>query len=95
MAEMKYLFLTGFLMVSGFAVAGELPAGAVGDSMVVDGETLPIERPGSWFVGDIQRVISISSVSERCEITPVRMVYEDSRQKKHVLEYSVMGNGCN
>lgn len=90
---MKFFLFTGFLMVSGFAIAGDFPVG--GDSIVVDGEILPIKRPGSSFVRDIKRVISISSVSKLCEVAPVRMIYEGFDTKKHVLEYSVMGDGCN
>ncbi|WP_235205593.1 DUF2790 domain-containing protein [Pseudomonas fluorescens] len=81
--------------MSSVAAAQDLTARAPSESIVIDGETLPLKRPDSWFVKDIDRIISISPVSERCEVAPVRMVYMDSEQKKYVLEYRVMGNGCN
>lgn len=29
-----------------------------------------------------------------CEVVPARMEYEDSSGQRHILRYSVMGNGC-
>ncbi|MNU38680.1 hypothetical protein D3C71_273570 [compost metagenome] len=43
---------------------------------------------------DIAKVIHTDDVSQVCGIVPVKMLYEDSQGKKHLLRYSVMGDGC-
>lgn len=43
---------------------------------------------------DIAKVISTSEIPYVCEVVPMHMTYEDSAGQRHVLEYSVMGNGC-
>jgi hypothetical protein len=29
-----------------------------------------------------------------CEVVPVKMEYDDSKGQRHILRYSMMGNGC-
>lgn len=43
---------------------------------------------------DIAKVISMSEVPNVCEVVPARMEYEDSNGQRHILQYSLMGNGC-
>ncbi|TWC25503.1 uncharacterized protein DUF2790 [Pseudomonas sp. SJZ085] len=43
---------------------------------------------------DIARIISMSAVPNVCEVVPAKMEYEDSKGQRHILRYSVMGNGC-
>lgn len=43
---------------------------------------------------DIAKVISMSEVPNVCEVVPAKMVYDDSKGQRHILRYSVMGNGC-
>jgi hypothetical protein len=43
---------------------------------------------------DIAKVISMSEVPNVCEVVPAKMEYDDSKGQRHILRYSVMGNGC-
>ncbi|MBT2342149.1 MULTISPECIES: DUF2790 domain-containing protein [Pseudomonas] len=43
---------------------------------------------------DIAKVISMSDVPNVCEVVPAKMVYDDSKGQRHILRYSIMGNGC-
>ena len=43
---------------------------------------------------DIAKVISMSEVPNVCEVVPMKMEYDDSKGHRHILRYSVMGNGC-
>ncbi|MGW8462532.1 DUF2790 domain-containing protein [Pseudomonas sp. CLCA07] len=43
---------------------------------------------------DIAKVVSMSEVPNVCEVVPMKMEYEDSKGQRHILNYSVMGNGC-
>ena len=43
---------------------------------------------------DIAKVISVSPAADVCEVVPAQMTYEDHQGQRHILEYSVMGNGC-
>jgi hypothetical protein len=43
---------------------------------------------------DIAKVVSMSEVPNVCEVVPARMEYEDSKGQRHIMQYSVMGNGC-
>jgi hypothetical protein len=44
---------------------------------------------------DIAKVISVDEVPNVCRVVPQHMTYEDSKGQRHVMEYMVMGNGCN
>ncbi|MBV7481189.1 DUF2790 domain-containing protein [Pseudomonas sp. PDM31] len=43
---------------------------------------------------DIAKVISMSETPNVCEVVPMKMEYEDSQGQRHILRYSMMGNGC-
>lgn len=43
---------------------------------------------------DIAQVLNMSPVPEVCGPAPMHMTYRDSQGQTHVLEYSVLGNGC-
>nr|BFE94885.1 hypothetical protein GCM10020185_54210 [Pseudomonas brassicacearum subsp. brassicacearum] len=43
---------------------------------------------------DIAKVISMSEIPNVCEVVPAKMEYDDSKGQRHILRYSVMGNGC-
>jgi hypothetical protein len=43
---------------------------------------------------DIAKVISLSEAPNVCEVVPMKMEYEDSQGQRHILRYSMMGNGC-
>jgi hypothetical protein len=43
---------------------------------------------------DIAKVISMSEAPNVCEVVPMKMEYEDSQGQRHILRYSMMGNGC-
>nr|WP_314584872.1 DUF2790 domain-containing protein [uncultured Pseudomonas sp.] len=43
---------------------------------------------------DIARVRSVDDVSNVCGIVPVKMRYDDSDGKTHILRYLMMGAGC-
>lgn len=43
---------------------------------------------------DIAKVVSMSEVPNVCEVVPAKMEYDDSKGQRHILRYSIMGNGC-
>jgi hypothetical protein len=43
---------------------------------------------------DIQKVISVTDVSEKCGAAPVQMTYRDSHGQQHVIEYIGVGIAC-
>jgi hypothetical protein len=43
---------------------------------------------------DVAKVISQTEVADVCGVVPMRMTYEDSQGKRHILAYEVMGTGC-
>ena len=43
---------------------------------------------------DIQKVISVTDVSDKCGATPVRMTYQDVQGQQHVIEYRGVGIAC-
>jgi hypothetical protein len=43
---------------------------------------------------DIAHVVSMSEAPNVCEVVPMKMEYDDSKGQRHILRYSVMGNGC-
>ncbi|WP_077045953.1 DUF2790 domain-containing protein [Pseudomonas sp. KK4] len=54
----------------------------------------PIEEYTYSMNLDIAKVVSMSEVPNVCEVVPAKMEYEDSKGQRHILRYSVMGNGC-
>ncbi|MBK5417197.1 DUF2790 domain-containing protein [Pseudomonas sp. TH31] len=43
---------------------------------------------------DVAKIISTSEIPYVCGVVPMQMEYEDSKDQRHILNYSVMGNGC-
>ena len=43
---------------------------------------------------DIAKVIYMSDIPNVCEVVPAKMEYDDSKGQRHILRYSIMGNGC-
>ncbi|WP_449433551.1 DUF2790 domain-containing protein [Pseudomonas putida] len=43
---------------------------------------------------DIAKVIHLDAIPDVCEVVPVRMTYLDHQGQEHIMQYSVMGNGC-
>jgi hypothetical protein len=43
---------------------------------------------------DIARIVSISDVSGRCGVVPLRLTYEDSKGMRHAIEYQVVSSSC-
>ncbi len=60
----------------------------------IHSQQTPIEEYTYSSDLDIAKVISMSEIPNVCEVVPARMEYEDSKGQRHVLQYSVMGNGC-
>jgi hypothetical protein len=54
----------------------------------------PIEEYTYSMHLDIAKVVSMSEVPNVCEVVPAKMEYDDSKGQRHILRYSVMGNGC-
>ncbi|EXF96358.1 hypothetical protein HK44_020055 [Pseudomonas fluorescens HK44] len=69
---------------------------AMADEILTDvaSNTVPVEEYTYSTHLDIAKVISMSEVPSVCEVVPARMEYEDSKGQRHILRYSVMGNGC-
>lgn len=60
-----------------------------------EGTTSIIEEDYNYSTHlDIARVRSVDDVSNVCGIVPVKMTYDDSEGKTHVLRYMMMGAGC-
>lgn len=43
---------------------------------------------------DIHKVIRMEPIPKICGVVKAYMIYEDSIGARHVLRYSVMGDGC-
>ncbi|MBD1554623.1 DUF2790 domain-containing protein [Pseudomonas typographi] len=44
---------------------------------------------------DIAQVLKQPRVPQVCGVVPVQMTYLDSQHQQHILEYLVVGDGCN
>jgi len=60
----------------------------------IQGQQVPVEQYTYATHLDVAKVISEDQVPEVCGVVPMRMTYQDSQGKQHVLEYKVMGSGC-
>ncbi|MFB8830726.1 DUF2790 domain-containing protein [Azotobacter sp. CWF10] len=85
---MKALALLALAGVSCIAVAEEQSTPANTQ------ESLEVERYEYAMDLDIAHVIKSPDIPEVCGVVPVQMTYEDHQGKRHVLEYLVMGKGC-
>ncbi|APC17978.1 hypothetical protein BLL42_20400 [Pseudomonas frederiksbergensis] len=84
---MKALWVLALSSLCVTAMADEIPTD-------VANNTVPVEEYTYSTHLDIAKVISMSEVPSVCEVVPARMEYEDSNGQRHILRYSVMGNGC-
>ncbi|NWA05467.1 DUF2790 domain-containing protein [Pseudomonas gingeri] len=77
-------------------ILSSLCATAMADEASTDAasQNLPVEEYTYSSHPDIHKVISMSEIPDVCEVVPARMVYEDAKGDRHVMEYRVMGNGC-
>lgn len=78
---MKTLVAAALLAVSSFALADQAVQPQV-------------EQYSYGTKLDIAKVISLSKVSDVCEVVPATMVYEDHQGQRHTVKYRVMGDGC-
>ncbi|MFC0665597.1 DUF2790 domain-containing protein [Azotobacter chroococcum] len=78
-------FLSVFMAAASLAVLGGVAQAA---------EQPKVEKYTYKTKLDIARVISVEDPGNVCEVVPVHMVYEDHQGQRHVVEYSVMGKGC-
>lgn len=69
------------------AMADELPTDAAQQKPAIEEYTYSTHL-------DIAKVISMSEIPNVCEVVPAKMEYDDSKGQRHILRYSVMGNGC-
>jgi hypothetical protein len=83
---MKALLVLALSGLCATAMAGELPTHT--------SQQTPVEEYTYSSDLDIAKVVSMSEVPNVCEVVPARMEYEDSKGQRHILQYSVMGNGC-
>ena len=84
---MKALLVLALSSLCATAMADEVPTD-------VASHNVPVEEYTYSTHLDIAKVISMSEVPSVCEVVPARMEYEDSKGQRHILRYSVMGNGC-
>ena len=84
---MKALLVLALSSVCLTAMAGEVPTD-------VAEQQPPIEEYTYSTDLDIAKVISMSEAPNVCEVVPMKMEYEDSHGQRHILRYSMMGNGC-
>ena len=84
---MKALLVLALSSVCATAMAAE-------SSTDVASQQTPVEEYTYSSHLDIAEVISMSEVPHVCEVVPARMEYKDSKGQRHILHYSVMGNGC-
>lgn len=43
---------------------------------------------------DIAKVLHQDPIPSVCGVVPVQMTYLDHQGQQHIMQYSVMGNGC-
>ncbi|CRM50824.1 MULTISPECIES: DUF2790 domain-containing protein [Pseudomonas] len=60
----------------------------------VQDQHVPVEQYSYSTHLDVAKVISQTEVADVCGVVPMRMTYEDSQGKRHILAYEVMGTGC-
>ncbi|MGV6473181.1 DUF2790 domain-containing protein [Azotobacter vinelandii] len=86
---MKALALLALAGVSCMAVAEEQSSAPANTQ-----ESLEVERYEYAMDLDIAHVIKSPDIPNVCGVVPVQMTYEDHQGKRHILEYRVVGKGC-
>lgn len=75
-----------------FAVAGQNDAAGSAEN----GQIVEVSHYDYGMDLDVQHVISIQrQAGATCAVTPVDMVYEDSKGQTHTVEYLNAASGCN
>lgn len=79
-----------------FLVLSSLCATAIADQTPTDvAQQQPVVEEYTYSTHlDIAKVVSMSEVPNVCEVVPAKMEYDDSKGQRHILRYSIMGNGC-
>lgn len=55
---------------------------------------IPVEQYSYGLHLDVAKVISQTEIANVCGVVPMRMTYDDSQGKRHILAYQVLGTGC-
>ncbi|MCP2074034.1 UNVERIFIED_ORG: hypothetical protein J2Y77_003470 [Pseudomonas lini] len=84
---MKALWVPVLVGLCASAMADEAPADVAQQKPAIEEYTYSTHL-------DIAKVISMSEIPNVCEVVPAKMEYDDSKGQRHILRYSVMGNGC-
>ncbi|MHC8319212.1 DUF2790 domain-containing protein [Pseudomonas sp. GB2N2] len=84
---MKALLVLALSSLCAIAMADEVPTD-------VAQQQPPIEEYTYSMHLDIANVVSMSEIPNVCKVVPATMEYDDSQGQRHILRYSVMGNGC-
>ncbi|MBT2296344.1 DUF2790 domain-containing protein [Pseudomonas fluorescens] len=84
---MKALWVLVIAGLSATAMADEAPTDVAQQTPAIEEYTYSTHL-------DIAKVISMSEIPNVCEVVPAKMEYDDSKGQRHILRYSVMGNGC-
>jgi len=79
-----------------FLVLSSLCATAMADQTPTDvTQQQPVVEEYTYSTHlDIAKVVSMSEIPNVCEVVPAKMEYDDSKGQRHILRYSIMGNGC-
>lgn len=85
---MKALLVLALSSLCATAMADEIPTDVAKQKPVV------VEEYTYSTHLDIANIVSMSEVPNVCEVVPMKMEYDDSKGQRHILRYSVMGNGC-
>jgi prophage antirepressor-like protein len=80
------LFILGFatLLATGSAFAGTSDTSAVIH-----------DRTGFFVHLDVAKVLSMTDISDQCDVIPARLDYLDHQGREHVLDYQVQGRCTN
>jgi hypothetical protein len=84
---MKALLVLALASLCATAMADEVPTDVAQQQTVIEEYTYSTHL-------DIAKVISQSEIPSVCEVVPMKMEYDDSTGRRHILRYSIMGNGC-
>jgi len=84
---MKALLVCALVSFSAMTLADE--------AKPTSAEQIPVEQYRYGMHLDIAKVVSSTAIPDACNVVPARMTYEDSSGQRHILQYQVMGNGCN
>ncbi|VVN21023.1 hypothetical protein PS645_04301 [Pseudomonas fluorescens] len=84
---MKALLVLALSSLCVTAMADEVPTDVAQQQPIVEQYTYS-SHP------DIAKVIHMSEVPNVCEVVPMTMEYDDSKGQRHLMSYTIMGNGC-